>query len=352
MSCQQKKKNGEIEIFRLVFCLAVLFTHLGGFFGMGSFQRGAFAVEFFFLVSGYFMARTAERTETVSFDDTISFLVRKVKSFLPYYVGAVLIHLVVFRLILCHTSFYDLVTGAVQFIPEILFLQMGGFATESIINVPAVWYLSTMLLSMLILYPFAVRFKRSYGIVFLILAIFGIGYLVRIHNGFIVVFRTKDCGLLYDGMLRGLCETALGAVCYQFSRYITKKTYSSVQKILLTIAKYIGYLISVVYVFSSISSKYEPIVLIIMTGCLVLTASDVTYNIPFNKFTSFCGSLSLPLYLFHAVVLRCIVSVRGAEKLSAAETVIVVLMIMVLSLAFKYLCDLVMKLIKRRSNDV
>lgn len=352
MNCQQKKKNGEIEIFRLIFCLAVMFTHLSGFFGMGLFQRGAFAVEFFFLVSGYFMARTAERTETVSFDDTISFLVRKVKSFLPYYVGAVLIHLVVFRLILCHTSFYDLVTGAVQFIPEILFLQMGGFATESIINVPAVWYLSTMLLSMLILYPFTVKFKRSYGIVFLILAIFGIGYLVRIHNGFIVVYRTNDCGLLYDGMLRGLCETALGAVCYQLSRYIKQKTYSSVKKTLLTIAKYIGYLISVVYVFSSISNKYEPVVLIIMTGCLVLTASDVTYNIPFNKFTSFCGSLSLPLYLFHAVVLRCIVSVRGAEKLSAAETVIVVLMIMVLSLAFKYLCDLVMKLIKRRSKDV
>ena len=352
MNRQQKKKNGEIELFRLVFCLAVMCTHLSSFFKMGLFQRGAFAVEFFFLVSGFFMAKSAEHAQSVSFDDTISFLVRKVKGFFPYYVVAVIIHLVVFRIIICHTSLNDLLAGAAQLIPEALFLQMGGFATESIINIPAVWYLSAMLLSMLVLYPLAVKFKNSYGVICLVLAIFAIGYLVRIHNGSIVVFRTDDCGLLYDGMLRGLCETALGAVCYQFSRYITKKTYSSMQKLLMTIAKYIGYLISVAYVFSNISNKYEPIVLIIMTGCLVLTVSDVTYNIPFSKFTSFCGSLSLPLYLFHAVVLRCISSIRGAEKLSATETVIVVLMIMVLSLAFKYLCDLVMKLIKRGSNDV
>ena len=349
MNCQQKKKNGEIEIFRLVFCLAVLFTHLGAFFGMGLFQRGAFAVEFFFLVSGYFMARTAERAEAVSFDDTISFLVRKVKSFLPYYVGAVIVHLIVFRIIICHTSLYNLLAGAAQLIPEALFLQMGGFATESIINIPAVWYLSTMLLSMLILYPFAVRFKKSYGIVFLILAIFGIGYLVRIHNGFIVVFRTKDCGLLYDGMLRGLCETALGAACYQMSKYISKTIVSS-YKLFLTLIKYAGYIISVVYVFSGISNKYEPIVLIIMAGCLVLTASEVTYNIPYSKFTAFCGGFSLPLYLFHSVVLRCISSIRGTEKLSATETVFVVITILVMSFIFKCLCDIIMKLLKKKSD--
>lgn len=219
MNCK-KEKNGEIEILRLVFCFAVMLCHLSSNFGMLQFKRGTFAVEFFFLVSGFFMARTAERTETVSFDDTIGFLSRKISTFLPYYIGAVLIHLVVFRLIICHTSLHNLLTGIIKLIPEFIFLQMGGFATESIINVPAVWYLSAMLLSMLILYPFAVKFKKSYGVVFLILAIFGIGYLVRKHNGYIVVFRTTDCGLLYDGMLRGLCETALGAVCYKFSEYI------------------------------------------------------------------------------------------------------------------------------------
>lgn len=226
---------------------------------------------------------------------------------------------------------------------------MGGFATESILNIPAVWYLSAMLLSMLILYPLAVKFKNSYGVICLVLAIFGIGYLVRIHNGSIADFRTKDCGLLYYGMLRGLCETALGAACYQMSKYISK-TIASSYKLFLTLIKYAGYIISVVYVFSGISNKYEPIVLIIMTGCLVLTASEVTYNIPYNKFTAFCGGFSLPLYLFHSVVLRCISSIRGTEKLSTAETVFVIITIVVMSFIFKCLCDLAMKLIKRKSG--
>lgn len=132
--------------------------------------------------------------------------------------------------------------------------------------------------------------------------------------------------------------------------YIYEKTCRS--KVLLTIAKYIGYLICVAYVFSSISNKYEPVVLIIMTCSFVLTVSDVTYNIPCNRFTSFCGRLSLPLYLFHSVVLRCIASICGAEKLSATQTLVVVLIIMVMSLAFKYLCDLVMKPYKIEANDI
>lgn len=95
-------------MFRLVFCLAVMSTHLNSAFDMGLFQRGTFAVEYFFLVSGLFMAKSAERSQSVSFDDTISFLVRKLKGFFPYYVGAVIFYLVVFRIIICQTSLYDL----------------------------------------------------------------------------------------------------------------------------------------------------------------------------------------------------------------------------------------------------
>ena len=301
----QKKRNGEIELLRILFCLAVVGTHLNAYFKPEMFKEGVFAVEFFFLVSGYFMAKSAERAESLTFGDTMSFLSRKFKSFFPYYIVSVLIYFIVYRVILLHISLSETITGALYLIPEMMFLQMGGFATESVLNIPAVWYLSAMMISMLVLYPIAVRFRKSYGIIFLIGAIFGLGYLIRLHGGYIAVFRTTDAGLLYDGMLRGLCETALGAFCYQFSMFI-KRDISKLKKILLTAVKYACYIVTLVFVFSNFGNKYQPVVLVILTCAFILTTSEIAYNIPYCKFVAFCGRFSLPLYLFHSVVFRCI----------------------------------------------
>lgn len=345
------EKNGEIELFRLLFCLSVVCTHLNGFFHLGLFARGTFGVEFFFLVSGFFMARSAEKAESVNFPDFCKYIYRKAKSFFPYYILAVVLQLIVLRIIIQKTELMTLLVETVKLIPEILFLQMGGFATESTINVAATWYLSAMLLAILVLYPLTIKFKKNYGIIYLILAIFGLGFLNRMHGGYIVVYRTADCGLMYDGMLRGLFEVALGASCYALSNVLGSKVFTKLQKILLTIVKYLGYLFVGVYVFSNFSNTYESIALIVLTICVVLTGSNVTYNIPYNKFTQFCGSISLPLYLLHAVILRCIVAMFGDKNKSVESLIIIVIVVLGLSIALKYALDFTVKLIKKKKQN-
>lgn len=333
-------KNGEIEFFRLVFALSVVGVHLNGFFHLDLFQRGAFGVEFFFLVSGYFMARSAERTAELDMAAVCGFLKRKVFGFLPYYAGAVLIQLVALRICLQRVDLHWLVTNAVKFIPELLFLQMGGFATESAINVAAVWYLSALLLALLLLYPIAVRYKKTYGVIFLPLAIFSIGYLNRLHGGYLVVFRTQDSGLFYDGMLRAIGEVALGAACYQLGGCLRGKSLSRVEKIGLTLFKFAGYTAFAAYTFSSFSREYEAPMLILLTVCFLLTGSEITYNIPYNGVTAFCGAISLPLYLFHAVLLRCIVVFWDSGVPTTPQLLLIVLGILLFSLLCKSLCDL------------
>ena len=74
--CAEQRKagtlrNGKIEFFRFFFSIAVLLFHLekyilgeskcGGDIGLSLFVHGAMGVEFFFLVSGFLMAKSAQK---------------------------------------------------------------------------------------------------------------------------------------------------------------------------------------------------------------------------------------------------------------------------------------------------
>ena len=57
------KKNSWIELYRFIFLLSILFLHFFSFFEIEPIPfRGAFfSVEFFFLVSGFFLGKSTEK---------------------------------------------------------------------------------------------------------------------------------------------------------------------------------------------------------------------------------------------------------------------------------------------------
>ncbi len=350
----KKAKNGEIEVLRFLFCLTIMLGHFKSNFDfpLDLFKRGAFAVGFFFLTSGYFMARSASKVCSDNYSTlTYDFLKRKISSFFPYYLVSVIIYIIVYNVFLLHKSAWDLLIGVVKLVPEALFLQMGGFATESPLNIPAVWYLSAMLLAMLILYPLTLKFKQSYGIIFAVIGIFGLGFLNVAHGGYIVTFRTTWRGFMYDGMIWAIAEVALGAACFQFCSWLAEKKYSSLQKILLTIFKYAAWIGAVVFCLSDFNFKYEICALTITVLAFILTCSEITYNLPYNKITNFLGRFSLPLYLFHSIVQRCALTFID-KKISIQTLCILVVITIVCSVAFKYAVEFIMsKLSKMRRKS-
>lgn len=94
-------KNGTIELLRFFFCMAVLMYHLsrdyhvnqaefGSFFSF--FGNGRSGVEFFFVLSGYFMARNVYKSRNDSDPvgiSTVNFLYRKFIRVFPEYIIAV-----------------------------------------------------------------------------------------------------------------------------------------------------------------------------------------------------------------------------------------------------------------------
>ena len=86
MASTLKKRNGTLELMRFVFCLAILFYHIGKYTSgtpslkngvfLALFPHGAMGVEFFFLLTGVFLAQSLDKqlqrsqTKTNVFADT------------------------------------------------------------------------------------------------------------------------------------------------------------------------------------------------------------------------------------------------------------------------------------------
>lgn len=168
---------------RFVFAVGVVLFHLNYTYwgldqefsnGLNLFRHGNLGVEFFFIVSGFLMARTLSRQreqEALAIaeaessgkayvpsplgDETLRFLWRKVKSFLPYHI---LFQLLMLAARVAHQSitFSELLNQVSGF----FLLQRTGLFGSSLLTVE--WYLSSMLLAMAILYPIARRWYSSY----------------------------------------------------------------------------------------------------------------------------------------------------------------------------------------------
>ena len=77
-----QKRNGELDFFKLLFCIVVISFHSGYFIQSenGYFKGGSIAVDFFFVVSGVMMARNAAKKayeENLGID-TFEFMKKKI----------------------------------------------------------------------------------------------------------------------------------------------------------------------------------------------------------------------------------------------------------------------------------
>ena len=168
-----------IEVWRLVFSLLIVLCHATAIPWLtGSnmiFKSASIGVEFFFVLSGFLMASSADRQEIRLGlgSDTWQFIWKKAKGIYPCYFCALVLELLggVLR-----NRPYTL-DDVPYMIWDILFLRVAGLQGPKIdMLVGASWYLCAMLLAMWILYPIALKYKDMFlKVIAPLLAIFILG---------------------------------------------------------------------------------------------------------------------------------------------------------------------------------
>ena len=313
----KKKHNGIISLWKFLYCMMIVIFH-GEIFAKSDTNKilanGSIGVEFFFLVSGYLMTKSAlnQNNNSNIANDTVNFIWKKWKKFLPY---TIISGLIALFLINFHSKQY-IIYNIISSIWSITILTMAGFRGVGA-NLP-IWYISSMLMGMMILYPLIRKFKLNFMYLFVpILLIVGFGFL----NLFYGNLRNPETiiSFTFKGNIRCVLELLLGGIIYILCEKFKKIDFTKFGLILITIIEITCLTIPIIIShFINESSRYDFIVLIIIAIGVLIAFSEKTleYNILCNKFSYWLEKLSLTIYIFHYSVRVFCTYYSGFKKIN------------------------------------
>ena len=312
-----KPRNNIIELGRFVYSLLVVGYHIQLSYDednetLDPFDDGALAVEYYFVLSGYFLARSLEKLnldeKTSFFMKYFNFMKNKVKSLLNVHIIAIIAVIIII-------ASCDSKNFADKFVPGITSIFLVQMAVlwhgdlEDALIVPE-WYLSSMLLCMLIMVPIFLAIRKKLRGEFVCLILLGVLLIFGLIFGLSTNWKLKD-NMTFN--LRAWVEMNLSMFSYYLSIYVAKQTYGKAMNIFLKVVEIIGYCVPVI--FGIIPSK--PALHVYFMGSTVIfvfCAIFITFSgkgniIPSEKVNhifGYLGSLSLPIYIFHPVILTLI----------------------------------------------
>ena len=355
-----KQRNNIIELGRFVYSLLVVGYHIQLSYdvedkSVDPFECGALAVEYYFFLSGYFLARSLEK---LSLDNKMSFI-KKYYTFMKNKIKALLtVHFIAIIAILIIIACCDkknFVNKLLPGITSIFLVQMavvyhGNF--EKALIVPE-WYLSSMIICMLIMVPIFLAFRKLMKGVFVVLILLGVLAIFAVIFILITNMKLKP-NMIFD--MRAWGEMNVSMFSYYLSLYIEKQTYSNGINILLKIVEIVAYCTPVILGIIPISANNEPICMSI-TGACAFVAIFITFSKKGNIIKSekanyifgYLGSISLPIYIFHPVIIDLIDYV-WIPCPKYAKYLIVFFSALALALLYRIIADFLKKKIEERKK--
>lgn len=303
---QSQKRNGAIDFWKFIFSMVIVLFHTfhyNSINGIHPFIGGNSAVDFFFLVSGFLMSHSYNRLKIFSSNETIGkstfhFIKHKIKGLYPEFAIAWSLAFIVMHLSKDSLSFATIIKDFLTGIWELCLLRMSGL-TEYRANV-VTWYISAMILAMLILYPLLLKFKDTFFyIIAPCISIFLLGYLYQAFGelGGVTVWE----GFYYRGFIRTLAVLSLGCILWKICQAIKKYQYSTFARILFSATELCGYLFCLVWMFERHSKNMHFVLLMIFAVCVLITFSHEGIAAPLfdNRLCYFLGKASFSLYIGH-----------------------------------------------------
>lgn len=304
---QPQKRNGAIDFWKFVFSLVIVSFHTFHYRsinGMQPFISGNSSVEFFFLVSGFLMAQSAYRNNAAFSDKgslgeaTFHFMKRKIKGLYPEFTVAWIFAFIVMHLAKKSFTLTSMAKDFLTGIWELCLLRMSGLAGYRA-NV-VTWYISAMILAMLILYPLLFKYKDTFLFILApALSIFLLGYMYQVFgslNG-----GTTWQHFYYRGYMRALADLCLGCILWKICQAIKRYQYTELARILFSAVELSGYMFCLFWMFGKHSSEMTFVILMIFAVCIPITFSHkaITASLFDNRLCYFLGKASFSLYIGH-----------------------------------------------------
>ena len=306
----QSNRISELELMRFIAASAIMCLHFGFLF-----NKGWIFVEFFFILTGLLMAHSAQRllTEKEKFTigtETKNFIIKKIRPLLPYLIIGYFMMIIVY-FIRPNTEFA--VDDFLNQIPGYLLLMDVGFDVESPMMLGTVWYISAMIIGLLIIYPIYLRCgKDNAWIVMLLTFIFLIALIINNYTR-LEVWRQWQ-GFTSWGLLRGIGEMALGAFCYDICVRLKSVKTTICGRLSITLIKFALVAIVLMWSCSFFTGTKDFVIMFLIAMFIITMYAEKGFYVPRgNRICQYLGTLSIPVYLFHRPIQRAITYLLGAE---------------------------------------
>ena len=301
------KRNGEIDLLRFLCAAVIVIHHFNELFPSDLMVHGYTFVKFFFMVSGYLMVCSAEKLGDLSRDPgaiasaTWSFILKKIGSFYPYYIAAILTQIILFYVILDYQGILAILKILTESVPA-LTLTFYGFNTHTALYTSGSWYLSVMVIALFVLFPLVLRY-RDLGtkVILPLLSIFILGYMN--YSFGTVSTQTAWGGICAAALLQGMGQISLGASLRPLVKHLQSSprwlamTKDLAVNLVITVLKIACYFVAF---YHAQCGTYQDIhVLLLLAVGLLLSFSGGGFVIPACRVTRYLGRISLPVYLFH-----------------------------------------------------
>lgn len=299
----REDRNGNIEFLRFVFSVVILLHHAA--IPIMPVQYGYLAVEFFFMLNGYYMAVSIFRKANGSSDtfdviigDMWRYTKRRALTILPYvivssFVGAgVLMY-----------SFNQEITlqGSLRLFNDFFFLQSYGYPTESATGV--IWYLSSMFFGIWLIYPLA-RAKTNLFSKYLapMISIVCTGFLIKNFDG-LNVPDTYVFGIVCTGNIRSVSMMSLGFCIYQIANAPSTQNMINAHKIKFSVLEFVLYFSAIYYTCLNKKNMgaYDSFFVLVIgiALCISLSGRTAAAKLLNNKLSNALGKFSVALFLNH-----------------------------------------------------
>lgn len=280
-----KAKNYSIEFYRIIATLVICVHHMQLKCGLHIFTHGDLFVDFFFMVSGLFLARTFFFEKMHS---GTNYFFKRIKRLYPEYLLAAILAIVSYG----YAGKFSLSKA----IPELLMVQNLGMF-EGGYNYPC-WYLSVLVFASFIIYQ-CIRYGKDIFIKAIapVIIICGYGYIsVNLNNP---NFIWETSGAVHIPLLRCFCGLLTGVLIFYASKCDFVK---NIKGSFATVIEVICITIIIAGILTEFISI--PLTVFSMTGLIFITFTQkgVFSTKVFNhKALSKISNYSYSVYLCHGI---------------------------------------------------
>lgn len=303
-SLRKASRNGGIDIMRVVFCFIIIFYHINNrvdfplFENFTFFKNGKIGVEFFFLVSGFLLAADARSLSGETVKLTQRYIKKKLLYILPYHLPAFFITLAALLIIERPAGKEALFERVVNSLPNLFFIEKSGIRNQAVIS--AEWYIGAMLLMMLIIYPLVLQYRERFTrLAAPIITIILIGYMIHSNNKLGGMERFLIGDMIPKAYIRAFAEMTGGVFCYEAAQKLKTVRFSKPDRIALSFAELVCYVLPIGYAVSGWNVHYEAYAFYSLCIAVTLSFSGLSlWSQFFNHPVVYgLGKLSFPLYL-------------------------------------------------------